>query len=272
MFWNWSHFFLHQIWLLAILEFQAREDRKQSLVRRSITQSPLLPPACERGQTWWRMEEVEETVWSSWPCPGLSRVGSGLETSHYARCPDHWLWPAPSCSSPPPSPPPSSASLTWRAVRCRCVRRREDTELVSSNTTKVSPGYSHPSFIFLCKSWNIVMKWRSLSLLGKVQQKTSVFKHIFLTKINVGNHLVLNWSLFEKKMLSNCDGYQGARWRAGDAPPTTSCSSPSARTTWWWGRGWPPPGGRGSATAGPSSATLPPLSPPPRSSSPCSSF
>ena len=154
----------------------------------------------------------------------LSVVSSQC-ASQYAQCWAGWLCCAVCLSSSAPAPSQvSNVTPTLTEWRRRCVRRREDTELASSNTTRVSNG-----------SWRRNIKCKF------------IFSHLF----NLFNFAHCPTS-------SKWDMLQGARWRDGAAPPTTSCSSRSARTTWCWGRGRAsPPGGRGSATVAPSSVTRP---------------
>ena len=168
MFWNWSHFFLHQIWLLAILEFQPREDRKQSLDRRSITESALVLPV--------RMVMVEDG----------GGGGDRLEVQAGPQSYLVWSGDQSLCSMSGPLTLACSLLLliTSLTSSLKCFADVEGREMslceekrgyrtcfIKYNQSKSGPFLS---FIFLCKSWNIVMKWRTLSLWGKVQQKINV--------------------------------------------------------------------------------------------------
>ena len=163
MFWNWSHFFLHQIWLLAILEFHpwavhSRAGHKQyqgswrgsTALRARIT---LSQHSSETEQ--WGVEDVEREREREREGRSLSVVSSQC-ASQYAQCWAGWLCCAVCLSSSAPAPSQvSNVTPTLTEWRRRCVRRREDTELASSNTTRVSNGSRRRNLFNLLK-WKYV--------------------------------------------------------------------------------------------------------------------
>ena len=233
MFWNWSHFFWHQIWLLAILEFPAPASSGSGK-----QQQQLNPELRNRGE---RREEhpAGYDEYGGEQSGGVTREERGERRemrppgSEGERGEDGWGF-----SLPAP---------VWVSL------------LTDSLCSMFGPMYLCCSLLFIISSvFSLKCFSDPAGLETSLCEEKRGYRTCFIkynhskSGLRIRSHLVTFLS-------------QGARSRAEAAPPRTSCSSRSARTTWWWGRAWGPGVrvGRGSATVGLSSVTTSPVSQPP---------